>query len=112
MMMTTMLLRIIILIASIHGVSAQAKMTADPLPQSETEGSPRETEQSGITPQCVIRGTQDRPYCLFQSPSPQTSGASVPTSGALPSGLSFALWDISVLYISLGWGAPGWPSLP
>ena len=34
-----------------HGVPAQAKMTADPLPRSETKASPRQTEQNGITPQ-------------------------------------------------------------
>lgn len=94
--------RIITLTATIHGLPAQAEMTADHLPRSETEGSPRETEQRGITPRCVIHGTWDRSLGLFQSPSSQTSGASIPTCGALPSVPSITPWDISVPYISQG----------
>lgn len=80
-----------------HGVPAQAKMTADPLPRSETEASPRQTEQSGITPQYVIRGTWVRPCCLFQSLSSRHQGPQFPPAV-----------HISVPYISL-WGAGGGP---
>lgn len=78
-----------------------------PSPRSDTEGSPPETEQSGITPQCVMRGTGDRPCCPFQSLSSQTQGASIPICSGLPSVLSIALLrHLGPLYI------PGGRSLP
>ena len=46
-----------------QGFRPPGKMTADPCPPSETQGSPLNTEQSGIAQQRVVCGTRDRPCC-------------------------------------------------
>lgn len=46
-----------------QGFRAPDEITADPYPQSETEGSPLDIQQSGIAQRCVVCGTQDGPCC-------------------------------------------------